>query len=280
MNFTEYPYRFLNKRCCMCMCKWILVGAAVCLSGACSGGGSTGPPPPSTAMLLETEAPDSLLSGSQAVPFAALVQDSSGIRNVATVVLSLRRGEEVTEAGNLTLQETTTADRGRFLAFFDSTFAAGKMGSYLLEFQAIDVENRVSNVLTEDIFLENEAPLLSNPTAPDTLQRETGVPIQVHLTVTDPQGAVDLDSVYFKFQKPDGTFGGESEKEGGFHFLLFDDGNPDIGDAEAGDGLFSYRFTILADALLGTYTFLFLARDEVGHITTLNKDFELIPLER
>ena len=62
--------------------------------------------------------------------------------------------------------------------------------------------------------------------------------------------------------------------------MLFDDGNSDIGDREANDALFSWRFPITGDAQLGTYTFIFIARDEVGHIVTMSKNFELIPLER
>ena len=280
MNYTRSPRWVINKQHSVSMCKWILGGVALWLLGACGGSESTGPPPPSTAVVLETTAPDSLLSASQLIPFSAVVQDSSGIENVTSVILTLRRGDEVLEAGTLTLQETIAADRAQFGASFDSTFAAGKKVGYSLEFHAVDVENRTSNILTEQIYLQNEPPRLSNPTTPDTLQRETGVPIQVRLTVTDPQGVTDFNSIYFTFQKPDGSFGGEEESEGGFHFLLFDDGNPDIGDREANDGLFSWRFPIVADALLGTYIFFFFALDEVGHVSTLSKNLELIPLER
>ena len=269
------------------MCKWILAGMALWLLGACGGSESTGPLPPSTAVVLEAAAPDSLLSASQPLPFTALVQDSSGIENVVMVLLTLRRGEEVSEADTLRLQETIAADRAQFGAAFDSTFAAGKKGTYSLEFQAVDVENRVSDILVRQIYLQNEPPRMSNPVAPDTLQREIGVPLQVHLTVTDPQGVADLDSIYFKFQKPDGSFGGESRNEGGFPFWLFDDGNAVVsGDREANDGVFSWRFAIDVDPSnneppdIGTYTFIFFARDKVGHIVTMSKNFELIPLER
>ena len=240
-------------------------------------------------VLLSTAAPEVLVSGSGPTLFSATVQDGDAIADVPAVVMNLKRRNEVVGSECLPLQHAS-GDSGRFGVLLDSTLAAGLMGDYILEFQAFDRSNTASNPLTRNIFLENLAPILFDPEAPDTVQRQIGVPVQVRLSVADPQGYGDIDSVYFKFLKPDGTFGGDSPdpnneermyKEGGFHFLLFDDGNPEIGDEKAGDGRFSWSFPVESGAMLGPYTFIFYSRDRAGNLSAaLTDSFELVPFGR
>ena len=255
------------------------------------GGDATAPARDNAApVLLSIAAPDRLVSGSEPTLFSALVQDSDTIADVPAVLMNLKRENLVVASECLQPQHAAAGDSGRFGALLDSTLAAGLMGDHTLEFQAVDRSNAASNVMTRNIFLENLAPTLFDPEAPDTVQRQIGVPVQVRLSVVDPQGYADIDSVYFKFLKPDGTYGGDNPdpnnpdrlyKEGGFHFVLFDDGNPKIGDEKAEDGRFSWSFPVDSEAILGTYTFIFFSRDRAGNRSTaLTDTFELVPFGR
>ena len=269
---------------------------ALCLLSACGGASPTGngdSPSPgeeengnsgpifeennTSLEVVAVEAPDTLFSGSQPILFAATVQDSNRFAGQIEVAMRLRQGDEV---WTLSLRDTVSATTALFGAMFDSTLAAGFSGNQTLEIQAVDAGAGGSKMLTKEIYLENEAPVLFEPDTPDTLERQTGDRIQVRISVSDSQGLGDIDSVYFKFRKPDGTFGGASEKAGGFHFLLVDNGNQ-FGDVEEGDGRFAYNFKIVEDALLGTYNFIFFSRDRAGNLGDIvSTDFELVPLER
>ena len=256
-----------------------------CSCGSDSGTGSSGKTIPP--ILLSAEAPDSLLSGNLPFRFAATAQDSDSVSDLVSVIVRFVRGEAA-KVETLFIHSEIAADRGEFGAQFDSTLAAGLLGDYLLEFQAVDSKGAVSNTIERSIFVENLPPSLFAIESPDTLQRQIGLPVQVRLKVTDPQGIADIDSVYFKFLKPDGSFGastvnegGSEFKEGGFHFLLFDDGNPDIGDPVSGDGQYSYSFPILPNAPLGNYTFFFFSRDRAGNLSEeINRNLELVRFGR
>lgn len=244
------------------------------------GNGNSGPIYEETSTSLEVmavEVPDTLLSGSGPVLFSATVQDSDRFVDQIEVVMRLQQGDEV---WTLSRQDSLSAHVSVFGALFDSTLAAGFSGTQTLQFQAVDTDDGASKMLTKEIYLENEAPVLFQPDTPDTLEHQTGDRIQLHISVSDAQGYGDIDSVYFKFRKPDGSFGGASEKAGGFHFVLIDNG-AQWNDAKAGDGRFAYNFKIVEDALLGTYSFIFFSRDRAGNLSrTLESDFELVPLAR
>ena len=269
------------------MYRRIFFLALLGLSVACSGGKNSTGPSPSTALVLSVEAPDTLFSGSQPVLFAAIVEDSDrGIEQVASVVLRVVRQDSVVGTSSLELQNTTAVDMGQFGAFFDSTFAAGRMGDYTLEFQAVDRDERLSNVWTQSIYLENEPPVLFSPDVPDTVQTES-VDFQVRIAARDPQGLGDIEGIFFQNRKPDGILGAA-----GTYYPLSDIGQTlvqsgiDVGDAVEGDGVYSWdcrQWDICppANALLGTYTLVFTGRDKAGNISAvINKDYEVIPLQR
>ena len=125
------------------------------------GGDATAAAKDNTApVLLSIAAPDVLVSGSEPTLFSALVQDSDNIADVPAVLMNLKRQNQVA--------------------------ASRCLGDYTLEFQAVDRSNTASNLLTKNIFLENLAPILFDPEAPDTVQRQIGVPVQVRLSVVAP----------------------------------------------------------------------------------------------
>ena len=285
------------------MARWLFTLVALCLMSACGGdssptsvgdnssgeaeNGNDGPifeENNTSLVVVAVETPDTLFSGSQPVMFAATVQDSNQFAGQIEVAMRLRRGDEV---WTLSRQDSVSANTARFGAMFDSTLAAGFLGNQTLQFQAVDASAGGSKMLTKEIYLENEAPILFEADTPDTLERQTGDPVQVRISVSDRQGLGDIDSVYFKFRKPDGSWGGEKGEPGkpgvpgGVRYPLFDDGDPDIGEVEKGDGRFSWNFKITKEALLGTYTFMFFSRDRAGNPSNLvETGFELVPLQK
>lgn len=229
----------------------------------------------STLRVVSMDTPDTLRSGSQPISFSVTVQDSGQFVGPIEVVMRLSRGDSVWV---LPMQESIDASTALFVTMFDSTLAAGLSGDQTLQFQAVDADGGGSTMVTKEIHLENEPPVLFNPQTPARMENRSQDQIQVNISVSDPQGAADIDSVYFKFLKPDGNFGAN-----GFHFLLLDEGHTELPfrDEVAGDGRFSYNFPILPDALLGSYQFLFFSRDKAGNLTSpITAPFELVPLER
>jgi hypothetical protein len=103
----------------------------------------------------------------------------------------------------------------------------------------------------------NDPPTLSDISAPDSLMRGDTTAYLISVMAIDPDGAGDIDSVYFISTKPDSTSNGN-------HFALNDDGQ--IGDATAGDNLYStYIQAPIPTAQLGNYIFTFYARDKHGN---------------
>jgi|GEM_PF-2767372 len=229
----------------------------------------------STLRIVSMDTPDTLRSGSQPISFSVTVEDSGQFVDPIDVVMRLSRGDSV---WTLSMEESIDASTALFGTTFDSTLAAGLSGDQTLQFQAVDADGGGSMMVTKGIYLENEPPVLFNPRNPARMENRSQDRIQVNIMVSDPQGPADIDSVYFKFLKPDGNFGAD-----GFHFLLLDNGDEDLPfrDEVAGDGCFSFNFPILPDALLGSYQFLFFSRDKAGNLTSpVTTSFELVPLER
>ncbi len=221
-------------------------------------------------VIVSTDAPDTLRSGFDPTAVSVVVQDSVGGIDVTGVQLQVKRNGLVVSEDSLRFAELLGEDSVRYQITLDSSFAAERLGDYILEFVARDKADNLSEPLSKPVFLENSAPRVFNPQLPDTLLRSSGL-LLVQVQSDDPQGFTDIDSVYFRSLKPDSTFSGD-----GFHFVLFDDGSN--GDPVAGDGEFSWQITIPATAQLGRYTYFFNARDKVGNLSeTVQRSFVLAP---
>ncbi len=131
----------------------------------------------------------------------------------------------------------------------------GSSGINLVRFQAVDKREEKSNPVVKEmvISLSNEPPTLSNLTAPDILSRNNTQASLLSVEVTDPQGASDIDIVFFNSFLPDG-----SASQGNPH-LMYDNG--ENGDVTSNDGIFSLIINITPSVDLGDYKFEFMARD-------------------
>jgi hypothetical protein len=223
-------------------------------------------------VLLSVNAPDTLYSGSQPLLFSVAVQDSNDIEDVTGVVMRLKRaGIEITSV-ILEFQSKTAADSGIYGAFFDSTFAAERDSLYTLEFQAVDLSDDVSDILTKEIFLENVPPRVFDVELPETFQRPSSGEdtIEVRISANDPQGLGDIDSVRVVVQR----MGGSAST-----IQMFDDGDfENHRDVLAGDGIFSRGLTVSPQSTTGIFFFTFRAVDKVNNqSTTITDSLEILP---
>lgn len=169
------------------------------------------------------------------------VSDPQGWEDIQTVKYFV-----FPEGNNVSVWQDTLRDNGkegdiipRDGVFFDSLtvdFAGGIAGKYRMGMVAEDVAHHSSDTLFTPIAVvdgeENLPPTLFNPVVPDTLREETLSDVFFSIQAADTQGLDDLDLVYFQIYLP-------WSPVPSFRSELRDDGY--FGDAEAGDGIFSFR---------------------------------------
>ncbi|NUN09350.1 MAG: hypothetical protein HUU54_09265 [Ignavibacteriaceae bacterium] len=129
-------------------------------------------------------------------------------------------------------------------------------GTYYLEY-SIAVRGAGSKPAASQTIIFNNgqnniAPVLSNLTAPDTLTVSDTTLIFMTIEASDSNGLNDIERVYFKSFRPDGTTSGAT-------FSLVDNGRD--GDATANDGIYSVIISVNPSNQKGTYTFEFEAID-------------------
>lgn len=111
-------------------------------------------------------------------------------------------------------------------------------------------------IFSGEMDLSDDAPVLSDLIAPDTISRQESEPVLISVLATDAQGPDDIQHVYFNTTKPDGT------PALGNPFYLYDDGDyENHGDETGGDGIYSTFIVIDASNALGQYRFDFIAED-------------------
>jgi hypothetical protein len=231
--------------------------------------------------ILQVSAPDTFPWYEQAL-VQATISDSNGISDITkiyvesrTINTSVTRFEtNLYDDGDLTIHGDPVAGDGEFSAFLDSTFRVGKQGLYSLRFIAEDSFcEKNENVPEHTIFVGNSAGSFISIFVPDTMSKPVGSAINRKLitaSVNDPQGLADVDSVYFFSLKPD-----SSQANNGQAFLMVDNGLPfninnafvEVGDAVAGDGIYSFSLIVTSTTEIGTYTFTFFMRDRAGNRT-------------
>jgi hypothetical protein len=158
----------------------------------------------------------------------------------------------------------STAGDGRFSTFQNLNLVFQSSGKYTFRFQAKDRKGLESRpvVVIATVIRENEPPMLSDLSAPDSLSRNKSEPIRLTIRAEDPQGPGDIRRVYFNSFKPEGS------ASDGNPFLMYDDGAHG-GDPVAGDGEYSLTIQIKSNNMLGVYRFDFYAEDLVGFVSNV-----------
>ncbi|HKZ39753.1 MAG TPA: choice-of-anchor X domain-containing protein [Candidatus Hodarchaeales archaeon] len=128
------------------------------------------------------------------------------------------------------------------------TAIRSEIGTFYAEVGSSDAQEFTSNTIRIPftILRLNQAPVISNLVAPDTVYRSLQTPFTVSVQASDPDGLYDLVSV---------TMTNENNSV----FSLHDDGIN--GDEMGGDGIFTQVFAFPTDQPLGPYVFTFKAID-------------------
>jgi hypothetical protein len=218
--------------------------------------------------ILNVTFPDSIVSGMKPTDILFTVNDNDGLEDILWVLI---QGYDSVSSFPV-FQDTIFNPMDNspvFSATIDSSYGAGKIGHYLLKCFAEDRVRDKSNIVEKAIYVENEPPDLSNAGVPDTLNLPPSGDVRVEITVKvkDPQSLADIDSVYFNSYLPNGNPATSNP------FLMYDNGLPydpfdpvAVGDAVAGDGIYTLSIFLPYNTNPGQYRFEFFARDKVGHL--------------
>jgi hypothetical protein len=107
----------------------------------------------------------------------------------------------------------------------------------------------------------NLAPVISNLVLPSSINR--GVTFAFSVDVVDPNGSMDIQSVYYRLYNPSGTL---MTNTGGLsNFPMFDAGETaSTGDQTEGDGTYSVLLKFPLEQPAGEWKFVFQAKDRNG----------------
>jgi hypothetical protein len=111
----------------------------------------------------------------------------------------------------------------------------------------------------------NAAPVISDLNIAASVQR--GESFVFTIKASDPNGALDIQHVYFKLFRPDGSL--VDPQNGLGYFPMVDNGDPNLGDQIAGDGVYSFKNSFGATAQTGSWKFEFQAKDKSGSLSNL-----------
>jgi hypothetical protein len=153
------------------------------------------------------------------------------------------------------LPDTTQGDR-TYSGWITFSISRVTLGELNIEISARHQAGFRSNTMIRRISITrlNRPPLISDVTAPDTVQRPNqNQNILLTVRVTDPDGLSDIYRTSFNSFLPAGSPSSQNP------FYMYDDGSN--GDGVGNDGVFSLRIVLPPTAEIGTYRFEFNARD-------------------
>ncbi len=151
-------------------------------------------------------------------------------------------------------------------------------GKYIVEIFAEDnihsaPENQLKlgeQLFTYNNFQNNLPPVLSNLILQTSVNR--GEPFIFSVKAEDPNGLLDILQVTFKLFRPDGTVVIPNSSTPSIdYFLMVDNGDSNLGDQTAGDGVFSFKNTFGATSAVGNWRFEFQAKDRAGNVSNIIK---------
>ncbi len=200
---------------------------------------------------------------------SATVSDPQGLADIDTVQVRifLPEGPEAANSplmlrddGNPALSGDQVAGDGIFSGLLSLPDNGTSPIDFKLVFAARDHSGKPSNTVERILTVAfNDAPYISNLVAPDQVQIDPQRDVKILITIKakDPQGVADIDTVQFRSFLPSG------EEANNSPIQLFDNGDADLGDDRAGDGIFS-RFIFLPSQGVtpGDFRFVFQARDK------------------
>jgi hypothetical protein len=212
-------------------------------------------------VISDVVVPDSLIAGYLGGFFSVKVSDPQGSGDIAWVYLEISSPVSNWNPGIIYLRDDgtggdSTASDGTYSVVLSSPPDTTNPGEYDFSFKAKDKGGAESNQIVEKArVVGNEPPQLSNLVAPDSLEAGKDSAF-FSVVVTDPQGLVDIASVYLDIEHPTSPWNPDTTS-------LFDDGSH--GDSTADDGIFSLLLGPPPEyALNGNYEYVFRAKDIKG----------------
>lgn len=141
-------------------------------------------------------------------------------------------------------------------------------GQYSIEYFITEKNNIPKKIAIQTFAYNNhqefKAPVLSNLVMADSVA--TGQDFIFTVKADDPNGIRDLQYVFFKAYRPDGSI--MTNQTGDSLFFMLDNGDfTHFGDQTAGDAIYSYKNNFIAGATKGVRRFEFLAIDRSGLIS-------------
>jgi hypothetical protein len=138
-------------------------------------------------------------------------------------------------------------------------------GQYTIRYYFTDIYNKTVRAAEHSFYYSNGladiAPVVSNLVAPDTVTLDTTATTNIPISIqaADSNGLKDIYMVFFNSFLPNGNPSSNNP------FVMYDDGNPDHGDAKAGDGTYSLIISLPKTGVTkGTYRWDFQAKDRAG----------------
>jgi hypothetical protein len=211
--------------------------------------------------------------------FSASVNDGSSLTVVTYTLLD--------PSGNVLLSGSLNSNGGgRFSSSVPFHILKENVGTYSVQFQAVNDPESQSNIVTQDIIVKNtnHAPVVSNLVMADTVALPPSGDttfVKITIAASDSDGQADIVSVTLTSQKPNGSSAGV--------FYLYDDGSQNIytqfgaplrsGDAVANDGIYTIviPLTTVSDPLPTYRIFSFKAVDRTGAFSNvISKQINII----
>ncbi len=215
--------------------------------------------------LFDLSAPDSVyLDTESSYAIRVNVEDPQGLADVTSVVLS------VLDAGGQAFAETAMLDDGEhgdiipqdgvYFALLNPSIFSGNSGRFEIRVIATDAAGHTSDPAQDSIYViqgvPNGSPILSDAVFPSQLTNESVRSVYFEVTVFDPQGANDVESVWCDAYLPFAVVP--------FYKFYLNDRGED-GDSTGGDGRFAIRDDLgQTFQSTGEYTLRFQAKDRAG----------------
>ncbi|MCP4631330.1 MAG: hypothetical protein GY855_00280 [candidate division Zixibacteria bacterium] len=212
--------------------------------------------------------PDTLYRNTGPFYIEVSVRDPQGLDDINSVSYRLDHPASGTQGNWINLFDSgvggdSTANDSRYSALVSGLVSDDSTGEYEVRFRAVDRSNHYSNELVDSFHVPaNELPDLDSSSVhvPDTLYTDRTDSSLITISVSDPNGNDQIDSVWFEIFRPDNS-------SNGFHYYMFDDGT-NGGDAIAGDSVYSAKVSSAdTDLMLGNFLFTFYAKDDVGAVS-------------
>ncbi|MBI5807653.1 MAG: hypothetical protein HZA74_04555 [Ignavibacteriales bacterium] len=146
-------------------------------------------------------------------------------------------------------------------------------GKYILEFFVINNVDQNSKKVAEHLFnydsnQKNYPPVISNLKIPSSVLR--GESFVFSIKVDDQNGLNDILQVTFKLYRPDGSVVLPNASNPNIdYFIMVDNGDLNLGDEKAGDGIYSFKNSFGQSSSVGNWKFEFQAKDRSGAMSNV-----------